>query len=81
MPREDISLTISGYLKKGGVDPYYLHDGDVDGVGDGVSLPQQEVDVEGLEELFVVLSADTFVLSGDAHIERRFFRAGFRKRR
>ena len=63
------------------MDPDYLHDGDVDGVGDGVSLPQQEVDVEGLEELFVVLSADAFVLSGDGHIERRFFRAGFRKRR
>ena len=53
----------------------------MDGVGDGVSLPQQEVDVEGLEELFVVLSADAFVLSSDGHIERRFFRAGFRKRR
>ena len=55
----------------------YLHD-----LGRaGGSLPQQEVDVEGLEELLVVLGADTLILSDDRHLERRFFSEEFRKRR
>ena len=45
----------------------YLHDGG----RAGGSLPQQEVDVQGLEELLVVLGADTLILSDDRHLERR----------
>ena len=54
----------------------YLHD-----LGRaGGSLPQQEVDVEGLEELLVVLGADTLVLSNDRHLGKRFFREEFQKK-
>ena len=63
------------------LDPIYLHDGVADIGGDGDSLPHHEVDIEGLEVLFVVLGADAFVLSNDAHFERRFFSEEFRKRR
>ena len=45
----------------------YLHDGG----RAGGSLPQQEVDVEGLEELLVVLGADTLILTNDRHLPGR----------